>query len=128
MISVKLRYLTVLAILLAIFVRGSTREGPPQEKDGTLSVFVMWGDMDNTPATNVYVEAHGFVSKYGSTKSFILKMSRVGRYEASLPPGVYDVFVSEGTSEPRCRRIMIRSGLTSHWTLKLELDEIFTEK
>jgi hypothetical protein len=27
-------------------------------------------------------------------------MSRPGRYEASLSPGVYDVFVSEGSSIP----------------------------
>ena len=48
--------------------------------------------------------------------------------EASLPPGVYDVFVSEGTSIPRCRRFLISPGFTGYWTLKLEIDEVYTEK
>lgn len=98
------------------------------EKDGTLVVLVTWGDIDNTPADDVYVEAYGFVRKYDSKKSFVLKMSEAGRYEASLPPGVYDVFVSEGTSIPRCRRVLVNSGYTGYWTLKLEIDEVYTEK
>jgi hypothetical protein len=102
--------------------------GRPAEKDGTLVVLVTWGDADNTRANDVYVEAHGFVRKYNSEKSFVLHSSTAGRYETSLPPGVYDVFVSEGTSEPRCRRMRIREGLGGSWTLKLELDEVYTEK
>jgi len=98
------------------------------DKDGKLVVQVIGGDIDNTPAANVYVEAFGFVRKYRSVKSFVLKSSRPGQYEGALPPGVYDVFVSEGTSEPRCRRILIKPGLTSTWMLKLEIDEIYTEK
>jgi hypothetical protein len=35
-----------------------------------------------------------------SEKSFVLKMVKPGRYEAALPPGVYDVFVSEASSTP----------------------------
>jgi len=124
-----LRYLSVLLPLLTFLatVRASDGASPP-EKDGTLVVLITLGDIDNTPATTVYVEAYGFVRKYRSEKSFVLKNSRPGQYEASLPPGVYDVFVSEGTSEPRCRRMLIRSGLTAYWTLKLEIDEIYTEK
>ena len=98
------------------------------EKDGTLVVLVTWGDIDNTPADDVYVEAYGFVRKYNTSKSFVLKMPKAGRYEASLPPGVYDVFVSEGTSIPRCRRVLITSGYTGYWTLKLEIDVVYTEK
>ena len=98
------------------------------EKDGTLVVLVTWGDIDNTPANDVYVEAYGFVRKYNTSKSFVLKMSNAGRYESSLPPGVYDVFVSEGTSIPRCRRVLITPGLIGYWTLKLEIDDVYTEK
>ncbi len=97
-------------------------------KDGSLVVSVTWGDLDNTPADDVYVEAHGFVEKYREEKSFILKMSRAGRYEASLPPAVYDVFVSEGTSIPQCKRVLIKSGSATDWTLKLEIDYVYTDK
>lgn len=98
------------------------------QKDGTLIVKVTWGDISNTPANDVYVEAYGFVHKYDSTKSFILKMTHDGQYESSLPPGHYDVFVSEGGSMPRCRRLLIKPGLTTYWTLKLEIDDVYTNQ
>jgi hypothetical protein len=124
-----IRYSSVLMLLLAVLASGRAQEaGRPLEKDGTLVVLVTWGDIDNTPATDVYVEAHGFVRKNDSEKSFVLKMSHAGRYEVSLPPGVYDVFVSEGTSIPRCRRVLVSPGFTGYWTLKLEIDDVYTEK
>jgi hypothetical protein len=124
-----LRCLSVLVLLLAFLVIGRADDTTrPLEKDGTLVVLVTWGDIGNTPATDVYIEAYGFVRKYGSEKSFVLKMSSAGRYEASLPPGVYDVFVSEGSSIPRCRRVLISPGFTGYWTLKLEIDDVYTEK
>lgn len=78
---------------------------------GTLVVLVNWGDLNNTPATDVWIEAHGFVPKYHSERSFVLKLFQPGQYQASLPPAVYDVFVSEGTSLPRCKRVLITPGL-----------------
>ena len=124
-----LRCLNVLMLLFSVLASGTAQDaGRPLGKDGTLVVLVTWGDIDNTAATDVYVEAHGFVRKNDSEKSFVLKMSRAGRYEASLPPGVYDVFVSEGTSIPRCRRVLISPGFTGYWTLKLETDDVYTEK
>lgn len=117
------------ALLLALLATVcASSADQPASKDGTLAVLITWGDVDNTPATNVYVEAYGFVHEYNSKKSFVLKMSRAGKYEASLPPGVYDVFVSEGTSNPRCRRVLIRPGLTGYWTLKLEIDDVYSQE
>lgn len=124
-----LRSLGVVLLLLAVLpTRSVNGGGRPAQKDGTMVVLVTWGDVDNTPANDVYIEAHGFVPKYNSEKSFVLKGSTAGRYETSLPPAIYDGFVSEGTSEPRCRRMRIREGLPSTWTLKLEIDEIHLEK
>jgi len=118
-----------IVILLMFLATGWAEDvSRPLEKDGKFVVLVTWGDVDNTPATNVYVEAHGFVPKYGSQKSFVLNMSSAGRYETSMPSGVYDVFVSEGTSIPRCRRVHISPGFTGYWTLKLEIDDVYTEK
>jgi hypothetical protein len=124
-----LKPLMLLILLLTLLPTQKAGEGGQQlEKNGTLVVRVTWGDDDNTPATDVYIEAYGFVREYDREKSFVLKGSTPGHYEASLPPGVYDVFVSEGTSEPRCRRMRIVGGVPSTWTLKLEIDEVFTKK
>ena len=127
------RYLTVCMSLATFFFLILLSEAPvhaqqASQKDGALVVEVTWGDVENTPANDVYVEAYGFVPKYSSTKSFVLKMSHDGHYETPLSPGVYDVFVSEGTSVPRCRRLLIREGLTTYWTLKLEIDDVYTDK
>lgn len=121
------RSLSGVLLLLALLPMLRANGGRPAEKDGTLVVLVTWGDVDNTPANDVYIEAHGFVWKYHSEKSFVLKSPTAGRYETSLPPGVYDVFVSEGTSEPRCRRMRIREDFPSTWTLKLEIDEVYAK-
>jgi hypothetical protein len=123
----RLKQLKSLAFLLLLLTPAKyVNAGPPLEKDGTLVVLVTWGDIDNSPAKGVYVEAHGYVVKFEAYKSFVSTMVRAGRYEVSLPPGVYDVFVSDDSSEPRCRRMRILPGGTSTWTLKLENDEVFT--
>jgi hypothetical protein len=124
-----LRYLTAYVLLLGCLSTAITAySAQSPAKDGMLVVLVTYGDVDNTPASTVYIEAYGFVRKYNAHKSFVLKSSQPGRYEVALPAGVYDVFVSEGTSEPRCRRMQVDPGLTSTWTLKLEIDEVYTER
>ncbi|HKV79146.1 MAG TPA: hypothetical protein VJP02_13440 [Candidatus Sulfotelmatobacter sp.] len=102
----------------------------PEGKDGRLVVIVTWGDTDNTPATNVIVEVHGYTRGLKSPPETptLLKPSKDGRYEASLQPGIYDVFVSEATSGPRCKRLQVTAGLTNYWTLKLEIDDVYLQK
>lgn len=122
-----LRSLCVLLLLLALFPNQTASRGSQQsEKDGKLVVFVTLGDDYNTPAKDVYIEAHGFVHRYHSQKSFVLANSNAGRYEASLPPAIYDVFVSEGASEPSCKRVRVQGGMSTTWTLKLNLDQVYT--
>jgi len=123
-----LRPLKVVVLLLVLWPsqqcdKASANQQP--DRNGTLIVLVTWGDDNNTPASDVYIEARGFVREYNSGKSFVLKSSTPGRYEASLPPGIYDVFVSEDISEPRCKRMQIIGGLPNTWTLKLEFDEVY---
>jgi hypothetical protein len=125
----RLANLSVFVFLLALLTSGSSQNiAQPSDEDGKLVVLVTWGDVDNTPATDAYIEAHGFVRKYNSEKSFVLKMSRAGQYEVPLPSGVYDVFVSEGTSVPACKRVPIKAASTTNWTLKLETDYVYTDK
>jgi hypothetical protein len=120
-----LRFLAFFLLLLTAAKYAAASPAP--EKDGTLVVLVTWGDVENTPATNVYVEAHGYVARLSAKKSFVFEMVRAGRYEVSLPPGIYDVFISDGSSEPRCRRMQIEAGKIGTWTLKLEIDEVFMQ-
>jgi hypothetical protein len=123
------RYFGILVLLLVLLPGGQgVITGQHPGKDGALVVLVTWGDVNNTPANDVYVEAYGFVDKYYASKSFILKTSRAGQYEASIPPGIYDVFISEGGSVPRCRRVLIRPEMTTYWTLKLEIDDVYTNQ
>jgi hypothetical protein len=125
----KFRYLCAIAFLLALLTSGSSKDfAQTPNENGKLVVFVTWGDVNNTPATDAYIEAHGFVLRYNSDKSFVLQLSRAGRYEAQLPSGVYDVFVSEGTSVPACKRVLIKAETTTNWTLKLETDYVYTDK
>ncbi|HEV3038540.1 MAG TPA: hypothetical protein VHA33_12260 [Candidatus Angelobacter sp.] len=127
--NLSVKYFGVLALLLAFLAKGGPADPySPEEKDGTLVVVVTWGDAYNTPATNVYVEARGFVRKYNSQRSFVLNSSLAGRYETSLPPGVYDVFVSDSISVPACKRVLIKAGSTTSWTLQPELDHVYSEK
>ena len=124
-----LRHLSVLVLLLVLLpTLRFDGAGRPSEKDGTLVVLVTWGDANDTPANDAYVEAYGFVREYGSEKSFVLKSPSAGRYEALIPPGVYDIFVSEGISVPSCKRVLVNAGSTTSWTLKLETDHVYTEK
>jgi len=128
--TLSFRYLGIIVLLLLLLPTGRADDADRlQENDGTLVVLVTEGDVDNSPATNAYVEAYGFVRKYDSKKSFVLKNpTSPGRYETLLPPGVYDVFVSEGTSVPVCKRTLIKAGSTSYWTLKLEHDYVYLQK
>ena len=126
-ISWLMRLTCLFSLIAFLAALEAANAAPVPDKDGTLVVIVTWGDVANTPAKDVYVEAHGYVAKFRSEKSFVFKMVHSGRYEASLPPGVYDVFISDGISEPRCRRMRVASDDVSTWTLKLEMDEIYTE-
>ncbi len=113
-------------ILFAFLVVGTLtplNAAPPTESNGTLRVIITEGDMDNTPAKGVYVEAYGYVASSKSRQSFVFKMLEAGRYEVSLPPGLYDVFISDGSSIPRCRRMRVASGKVSIWLVKLEIDD-----
>ena len=124
-----LRHWGALVLLLAFFVIGrADGQGGTSDKDGTLVVKVSWDDVDRTPAHGLYIEAHGFAVNGVLEKSFVFKMVKAGCYEAALPTGVYDVFVSEASSTPRCRRVLITAGYTGYWNLMLEHDDVYLQR
>lgn|SRR5579864_2108187 len=126
---INFRPLRLFALLLPFLLTLSTTEASgTSEDDGTLVVLISGGDAFNSPVPDAYVEAHGWVPKYHSEKSFVFKSPRAGRYEASLPPAIYDVFVSEGVLIPACKRVLVKAGSTTSLTLQLGLDQVYTEK
>jgi len=122
----RLKYFAFLFLLFLTVVQANAAF--PSEQDGKLAVFVTWGDLNHTPANNVYVEVRGFVSKDRVERSFILQSPRAGYYEASIPPGVYNVFVSDESSLPQCKRVVIATGEAQTWTVKLVFDDVNSEK
>lgn len=128
-----LRHLITFVILCAVLFNVSRADDRSTTSDQKvpLVVLVTWDDAYKTPATNVYVEAYiegeGFGVKYGPERSFVVKMVKPGQYEAALLPGIYDVFVSEASSTPRCKRVLLK-GNTPSWNLMLEHDDLYLSR
>ncbi|HVC48504.1 MAG TPA: hypothetical protein VND90_14790 [Terracidiphilus sp.] len=120
--STRMAIKVILFALLLTGTRAHLNAAPPAESNGDLRALITWGDMDNTPAKGAYVEAYGYVASAKSMHSFVFKMLEAGRYEVSLPRGLYDVFISDGNSLPTCRRMRVTSGEVKVWTVKLKND------
>jgi hypothetical protein len=114
-------------IVLLSFVKADALR--TSEQEGTLVVFVKWGDLNHSAAQNVYVEARGFVVSQRIEKSFVLVSSGVaGRYEGHVPAGIYNVFVSDESSYPQCKRLVIKDGRVNTWAVNLAFDNVNSEK
>jgi hypothetical protein len=125
----RLRQLGLSVLLVACLTVGRAQDSSrASAKYGTLVVEMTLDDVYKTPPKDVYIEAHTFNANNISEKSFVFKMVAAGRYEAELPPGVYDVLISHPTSAPRCRRVSITSSYTGYWTLMLEHDEVYLQR
>ncbi|HET9401294.1 MAG TPA: hypothetical protein VFO34_10105 [Candidatus Acidoferrales bacterium] len=116
--------ITALAFLLPAGQAG--RQGGVSGESGQIVVEVTWDDANKTPATGVHIEAYGFGSS--PEKSFVLKMVKAGQYEIALPTGVYDVFVAEASSLPRCKRVLVTVGRWPDWKLMLEHDDLYLNR
>jgi hypothetical protein len=57
-----------------------------------------------------------------------LRQIKDGVFATSLPPGVYDVFVSDGSTVPTCKRVVIVAGEAEHYDVHLKLDSAHLEK
>src|SRR5690348_11126306 len=107
----------VLALLSCLLSLGSNGAELPQ-KEGQLIVRVFVGD-DDSQARDAFVYVRGCFGQ----PSAAITANRPGQFEKSLPPGLYDVFVSEGSSLPMCKRVEIRPDHAKVYTAKLEADE-----
>jgi hypothetical protein len=122
-IILRILSLTRILVLVVFLLSGVALA---DQKDGKLILIVTYGDIDNTPADHVIIHLYGYGSDHFWGKEIPIVRTKRGQYEATLQQGKYDVFVSEYGSTPRCRRVGIRSGFTSYWTLKLELDDVYS--
>src|SRR5579863_6503293 len=72
-------------------------------QEGKLIVTVLLGD-NNAPARDAFV----YIREDMKEISRSISASNPGMFEISLSPGLYDVFVSEGSSLPICKRVEIK--------------------
>lgn len=126
--------ITMLIVILSIFVVAegaqtqttSSSQSTTKDTYGTLVVEATWNDTRATPATNIYVEAHGFVRSVGASQSFVLDAVAPGKYKLKIPPAVYDVFISDGISIPICKRFLLAPNKTVLWRVRLRGDMKYT--
>jgi hypothetical protein len=86
-------------------------------QEGKLIVRVLLG-IDNAPARDAFVYIREDIREISRN----ISASSPGMFEISLPPGLYDVFVSEGSSLPICKRVEIKVDDRKIFTAKLEPD------
>ena len=85
---------------------------------GKLSVDVA-DAAENAPITDAFVLVH---SGYGK-KDGTAKLTQNRRFEISLEPGVYDVFVAAAGFAPMCKTVEIALGKTTVFKTRLLPDQ-----
>lgn len=85
---------------------------------GKLSVDVA-DAAENAPITDAFVLAH---SGYGK-KDGTAKLTQNRRFEISLEPGIYDVFVAAAGFAPTCKTVEISLGKTTVLKTRLLPDQ-----
>jgi hypothetical protein len=89
---------------------------------GTLSVDV--ADAANGPITDAFVLAYSDNGKKDGTA----KLAQNGRFEISLEPGLYDVFVTSRAFTPMCKVVEIVRGHTTVLRSRLNADSEHLEQ
>ena len=108
----------VIFALCLISLTSAAHQASQENKSGKLVVRALIGD-NNTPSKDAFVYIRGNLGQ----PSTALSPTRDGWFEISLKPGLYDVFVSEGSSLPMCKRIEVKPNYTKMYTAKLEADD-----
>ena len=106
----------------------SLRAEQSARPSGKLIVTVTAGE-NNEPAKNAVVYVRGYQENTFPTEtSILLNASSPGRFEASLAPGLCDIFVSDVVSLPRSIRVVILANRTRYYSPKLDPDEEHQEE
>ena len=101
--------------------------GQTAQKDGFLSVTVSLQDT-HVPLTSAFVFVRGYRQVYLGESSSVLRQVKDGVFATSLPPGIYDVFVSDVGTIPICKRVVIVTGEGEHYDANLKVDFAHLEK
>jgi hypothetical protein len=103
--------------------------GPNQTspKEGKLIVVVTY-EYDGGPARDSLVYVRGYRPLPFGEVSINLSPTRAGWFETSLPPGLYDVYVSEWSSLPMCQRMEIAGDGIEYYRARLKPDHEHMEQ
>jgi len=99
--------------------------GQDSQRVGFLAVTVTVGG-DHFPAVHAFVAVRGYPPT--SKEVIALTPTKDGFFETSLPPGIYDVFVSEDSTFPACKRVKVAAGDIAHYEANLTVDIASLEK
>jgi hypothetical protein len=70
----------------------------------------------------------GLSSNVGLPNDLTIQSDRTGRFEAELPSGFYDVFISATAFSPECRKIRLKMAETVRYDTKLKADPLVTKE
>ncbi len=100
-------------MILAALSSGVGGQSTPHTLEGKLT-----GQVSDATANAPIVKAFVLVHQPEGKKDFIVKVSN-GKFELSLAPGLYDVFVSASGFAPTCQRIRISAGQSAAFNPRL---------
>lgn len=122
------RYFANVIVALLFFLCSAVASGDDHApREGFLAVTVTLGEA-RTPLPTASVFVRGYRHVYLGDLFAVLSQTREGVYGVSLPPGVYDVFVSDAGTIPVCRRVAILAGQREEFSANLKLDMEHIEK
>jgi hypothetical protein len=120
-----------LMLLMAAIGLGSAQEAPDGQLHGTVYMVDLAGSerLGTFPARLLVHRDRGSVGAraVASEPDIVLQTDAEGRFRASLPPGVYDVFVSSTVFGPTCAKLTIVSGRETRYEPGIHMDDIGLE-
>ena len=70
----------------------------------------------------------GLKSNIGEKNDLTMQTDERGEFQAPLPPGFYDVFVSANAFSPACLKARLTTGKAIRYKLKLQASSLVTKE
>jgi hypothetical protein len=70
----------------------------------------------------------GLQTNVGIKADVSVKTDAKGLFQAEVPPGFYDLFVSSSGFSPQCRKVRVRQGQVTTYSPKLHVDPLVTQE